>query len=195
MPTDLAELRRKADAFKAKHDHACRAVSEEGSRLTAAENRVAAAEEARTVIQHVAQAVQQNAHAKIASVVTCCLAGVFDDPYGFNLRFERRRGKTECDLKFTRGGEEFHPAEEGESFGGAVDVASLALRLSCLMLTRPRARRLLVMDEPCKNVNGKGNQSRVCEMVETLSRDMKVQMILVSDNWLRAGEVVRLGEG
>lgn len=187
----LEEHEARAASLSAKYDFALRAATEEATRLQAAEKRLAAITEARNRFQALAQSVQQTAHDKIAGVVTRCLQSA-GFPYEFLIKFERRRGKTECDLCFGMNGLSLDPREE--SSGGAVDVAALALRLCCLKLARPALRPLLVLDEPCKNVNGAANQERVCQLLETLSEEMGIQMLIVSDNWLRVGKVIRLGE-
>ena len=44
-----------------------------------------------------------------------------------------------------------------------------------------------------KNVNGEVYQSRVGELLETLAKEMDMQIIIISDDpWLEIGKVVRL---
>lgn len=188
----LEELRRRAASLTILYEGARRSVESEQERLREAESKLVALREAQRLVQMASQRVQESAHGKIASVVTRCLRAVMDDPYEFSLKFVQRRGRTECDLLFLRGGREYDSGG-GETSGLAMNVASFALRLACLMLARPKARRLLVLDEPMKDVNGRANQARVCELLETLSEEMEVQMIIVSDNWLKIGKIHRLG--
>ncbi len=155
-------------------------------------------EKARDVLQAVGQAVQQRVQDRVADVVTQCLKIVFTDPYQFVVCFERKRNKTEVRLLFTRDGNEFEAkaksSMEGGVEGGVIDVAAFALRLSCLMLGRPRPRRILIADEPFRFVDP-WNRPRVREMIEMLSEELKVQLILVShDPELQIGKVVELGE-
>lgn len=149
-------------------------------KLTAAEDLLFYAEEAQKSIQKVAQSVQQEAHDRIAGLVTRCLGAVFDEPYEFKIEFERKRGKTEAALKFVRDGLVLDDPMN-QAGGGVIDVASFALRLACLVLRRPQIRRLLVLDEPFKNIRGAEYRGRVRALLEALSREIGVQFILCVD--------------
>ena len=135
--------------------------------------------QARDILQHLAQAVQQQAHERISRVVSTCLAAVFDDPYEFVIQFERKRGKTEARLRFIRGELDADPLTA--SGGGFVDVAAFALRVACLVMRRPRVSRVVILDEPFRFVS-KEYQERVRGMLEQLSKDMDVQIVFVTHN-------------
>lgn len=151
---------------------------------------VKASGEALTICQGVAQTIQQKAHEGIASIVTRCLASVFDNPYEFKIVFEQKRSRTEARLIFVRDGREFHPM--GAAGGGAVDVAAFALRLSCMMLSRKATRRVLVLDEPFRFVSAR-YRKRVRLMLETLATELGVQIIMVThQKQLKAGTVITI---
>jgi len=146
--------------------------------------------QAQEVLQLLAQAVQQKAHERIAHVVSSCLSAVFDDPYEFHIEFERKRGRTEASLRFRRRGLEVDPLTA--SGGGVVDVAAFALRIACLVMHRPRLSRVLIMDEPFKFVSAQ-YQEGVRTMLEQISQEMKVQIVLVThDLNLATGKVLEL---
>lgn len=146
--------------------------------------------EAQKVAQLVAQTVQQQAHERISAIVTRCLAAVFDEPYRFQIHFEQKRGRTEARLTFERKGVEFDPMSA--TGGGVVDVAAFALRLAALMLSRPALRRVLILDEPFKAVSEKYRE-RVCAMLERLSEEMSVQIIMVTHQTeFETGKIIRL---
>jgi len=120
-------------------------VREEKRLLGEAKEQLLACQEAQGLIQHTAQDLQAKAHGQIASVVSRCLEAVFgEDAYEFRITFERKRGKTEARLSFIRNDNELDPKEA--SGGGAIDVAAFALRLACLLLSRPRQRLLIVVN-------------------------------------------------
>ena len=145
---------------------------------------------AQEVVQTLAQAIQQQVHEKIAEVVSSCLEAVFDDPYTFKIHFERSRGKTEARLVFQRRGLEIDPLTA--SGGGAVDIAAFALRLSCLVLHRPRLSQVLALDEPFRFVSA-GYQEKVRVMLEEISQRMGVQIVMVTHNTrYQTGKVVEL---
>jgi len=149
------------------------------------------AETAQELAQHVAQVIQQKAHDQIARVVSRCLSAVFDEPYEFRIHFERKRGRTEARLTFDRDGMEVDPMTA--SGGGVVDIASFALRLSCLILNKPPLRRAMVMDEPFRFVSEEF-RDRVKALLETLSEEMKTQFVMVTHiNELKMGKVIEIG--
>jgi DNA repair exonuclease SbcCD ATPase subunit len=164
--------------------------SERGE-LAESRGRVATLSEARGIAQEVAVQIQEEAHKKIASLVTRCLEAVFDDPYSFHIHFERVRGKTEARLVFERGGVELEGLDSVG--GGVIDVAAFALRLACLTLTRPRPRMALFLDEPFRFVSA-NYRPRVASLLETLSQELSLQVLLVThDADFRLGEVIHVG--
>ncbi len=167
--------------------------TEEQMNLCAAEDLLVDLQDAQEIAQNVAQTVQQQAHSRISRVVTSCLRTVFDgeDDYGFKIRFERKRGRTEAVLLLTKNGYEIEDVLDGDS-GGVVDIASFALRLACIVLSKPRLRKLVVLDEPFKFVS-KGYRDNVRRMLEGLAKDFGVQFIMVTHiDELEIGKVVRL---
>lgn len=157
---------------------------------TDAKTEVNDSEEAQILAQIVAQKVQEEAHNQIASVVTKCFEAVFDDPYTFEIIFEKKRGRTEASLIFKKDGLEFDPLTS--TGGGVVDVAAFALRLSCLMLSKPALRKILIMDEPFKFVSHEF-RNRIRILLETLSKDMGVQFIMVTHiDELKTGNVIEI---
>lgn len=189
MPS-LALLRREVDSKAADFRAATTTFERERKELIAAEDRVVDCEEAQKIAQLVAQTVQQQAHKRISSVVSRCLSIVFDEPYEFKIIFEQKRGRTEARLVFIKDEQEVDPMSA--SGGGVVDVASFALRLSCILLSKPAVRRLMVMDEPFKFVSA-SYQPRVRAMLEQLSEELKVQFVYVTHvELLKTGKVIEL---
>lgn len=187
----IRSLRKTVDARKQAYETARALHRTHVKELATAEDRLTVVDEALQVAQHVAETIQQHAHQRIASVVTRCLEAVFpDEPYEFQLTFERKRNRTECRLSFVRNGKEEDPT--GNSSGGVIDVATFALRLAALMLSRPPRRRLVVLDEPFKFVSAE-YRDNVRMMLEKLAADMGVQFIMITHiEELQTGEVVRL---
>ena len=187
---DLGSLRRNLDRSLADYRLASRQVEAEQGALSKAEERITSVAQAQQLVQQVAEQVQQQAHQQVASVVTRCLQAVGFD-YEFRIKFVRKRGKTEAELLFVRDDVEIDPTDAAG--GGAIDVASFALRLSCLMLSKPQRRRLLVLDEPFK-FTSKDFRPAVRELLLTLAKEMKIQFILVSHQpELMCGKVIEIG--
>ena len=133
------------------------------------------------------------AHKKIANVVSRCLETVFvgDDVYGFKIRFDRKRGRTEALLILTKNGHEVEDPLNADS-GGVVDVAAFALRTSCIVLAKPNLRKFLAMDEPFKFVSAE-YRSNVRMLLEGLSKDFKFQYLMVThEPAYHVGKVIEL---
>lgn len=142
------------------------------------------------IAQSVAQGIQEQAHEKIAGVVTNCLQLVFEKPYVFKMKFTRRRGRTEADLLFEKDGMEVDPLTA--SGGGVVDVAAFALRLSSIVLHKPTLRRTVLLDEPFKFVSEQ-YRAGVRKMLENLAKDFDMQFLMVTHiNELITGKVISI---
>lgn len=174
------------------YSHARTRLKEDRKAFRAAKADHEAAVEAQQVIQEIARRVQQQAHQKICGLVTRCLKAVYaDEAYEFSVVFHKKRGKTEAKFVFTRGGEEFDEPI-GEVGGGMIEVANFALRVAEIVMTGKR--RLIVDDEPLRNVHGRENRERLVELLPALCRELDFQMIFATGlEWLHpAGKVVEI---
>ncbi len=173
-----------------RHEHDVQQLEAQQQKVDTIEHEIVCLEEAMSVVTQIAETIQQRAHSRIASVVSTALDTVFDEPYEFNIRFERRRDRTEAHLEFVRDGEGVDPMTAAG--GGVVDVASFALRLACLVLQAPSLRRVLVLDEPFRFVSA-NYRSRLSSLLTGLSETMNVQFVMVTHiEELEIGKVVRL---
>lgn len=154
------------------HAHNLSTLQADKQRL---EQRLDHAAQARSFIQTVANEVQRNLETHISSVVTLALSTVIPDPIEFVVRFEQRRGRTECDLLFREQEENYRPLD-GSGFG-AVDVASSAMRFVFWSLKRNRPT--IIMDEPFRNVSPDLHE-KLSEMLQMISKDLGLQVIMVS---------------
>lgn len=162
----------------------------EAAAVKVAEQKVADTEKAQGIAQAVAQEVQEQAHKQVADMVTRCLRTVFDDPYTFQISFERLRGRTEAVLSFLRNGLTVDPMDA--SGGGVVDVAGFALRLSCLLLSRPPLRRFVILDEPFKFVSEQ-HWPRLRALLHSLAEELHIQFLIITHiQELQTGKVVSL---
>lgn len=135
-------------------------------------------EEAQVIIINVAKITQEELEYHIGELVTLALASVFDNPYQFGAEFVQRRNRTECDLFFLRNGARIDPLSA--SGGGAVDVASFALRMSLWSLANPRTRNTVIEDEPLKWLKGLDLPEKGAVMRKEISEKLGVQLICIS---------------
>lgn len=161
-----------------------------------ARSRLQDAEQAQGIIQAVAQGIQQQAHRRIAGIVTRCLETIFgEQAYQFKINFEQKRGKTEAQLIFERDGQAYADPTR-QIGGGVVDVAAFALRLACLVLSRPPVRKVLILDEPFSKIRGEQYRRRVRDLVESLAEELGIQFVINIDldvyPEFELGKVVRL---
>jgi len=189
---ELKELRRRLDRRRADHDHWRRQAKAERAARDAARSAAQNLAAAQEFIQRAAAAAQESAHRQVAAVVTRCLAAVFGaDAYAFEIRFHRRRGRTEAELVFVRDGKAVDPVDAAG--GGVLDVAAFALRLAALTLSRPRRRKLLVLDEPFRHLSSDFRPA-VRRLLELLAAETGTQIIMVTHSEaLACGTVVEVG--
>lgn len=148
-------------------------------------------EQAQVIAQQVAQTIQQQAHERIEGVVSKCLESVFGDSYGFKIEFERKRGRTQANLILLKDGHEIEDVLNADS-GGGIDVAALALRLSNIVLAKPALKRVIIMDEPFRNLD-LNNRESMRYLLEELATDFKVQFIIVThERAFQTGKVIKL---
>ncbi len=187
----LQQHRKRIDLSLTNYKYACDSLRMDEKTLREVKDKEKATLEAQEILQGIAKEVQQAAHTQISSVVTRCLEAVFgDEAYQFKIDFKQARGKTEARLLFVRDGEEIEPIDS--TGGGVIDVASFALRLSCLILSRPARRRVLIMDEPWKFLS-RDYQPLMRDMMEVLSEELGVQFIIVThSDLIKCGKVISL---
>lgn len=187
---DLEEEEKAVNSLASRLTTAKSNVAREETELERAAKTLTRTQDAQEILQHLAQAVQQQAHERIAEVVSSCLSAVFDHPYQFRIVFERKRGRTEAQLRFQRGDLDVDPLTA--SGGGMVDVAAFALRVACLMLHRPRLSKVIILDEPFRFVSSQ-YQEAVRTMLEELVKDLGLQIIMVTHNDnLATGKIVEV---
>lgn len=190
----FADLAERIESMQSQREHLRKKVEDEQREVRRALSHLRHARRAQRIIQKVAEELQNSTHQQISLVATRCLEIVFGKRYQLDILFEQKRGKTEARLSFRReDGLLLHPLKE--SSGGVADVASFALRLASVILSRPRGSRTIVLDEPMKNVRGDIYQTRVREMLEQIAEEMDLQFIINTDlELMRAGKVIKVGE-
>lgn len=135
--------------------------------------------EAQIIINAVSKTTQEEFSYRITEPVSLALAAVYEnDPYKMVAQFEiAGRGVSECKLGFERNGNVITPKEA--SGGGPIDIASYALRLGSLSLTKPKGRNILILDEPFKWVQ-RDKMELAGQMLKETSKKLGIQIIMIS---------------
>jgi len=171
----IQELRKRLDQSKASRQAVIVLLEKKEKELETTEQELLRLEKARKITQLVAKETQKKIEYHISNLVSRALASVFPDPYEFVLRFEERRNKIEADLLFKKNGKEADP--ESTAGGGALDIASFALRIAVWSI-KP-TRNIMILDEPGKYLS-RDLQPKFSEMIKQLSTGLKLQFLIVS---------------
>ncbi len=175
---NLTMSRKRVDSLLKDLDAAERDFKKEKRNYKLAKRELKTIKEAQTITQQIAQLIQQQAHERIEGVVSKCLEAIFGSEYGFKIDFQRKRGKTEAILLLLREGHEIEDAMNADS-GGVVEIAAFALRIACIVLSKPNIERILVMDEPFRNLDVDNRESVKTLLVE-VAEDFLFQFIIVT---------------
>lgn len=178
MKSKIRHLRQKLERKKGQRDQIEKSLERNRSKLQQLEEDLVHSKQAQTVIQEVAKTTQQELEYHLSDLVSLAMASVFPDPYKLKCDFVSRRGKIEVDMFFDKKENLIDPMTS--TGGGAVDVASLALRFSSWTLKNPRTRPIVIMDEPLKWLKGSDLPEKGSDVIKKISQKLNLQIIMVS---------------
>jgi len=141
-------------------------------------------EKAQAFIQRVAQDTQSQLKFQITEIVQLALDPCWPDEYVFSLEFEIKNNRTVAQLKFINNGNIVDPTEEDG--GGAVDVASFALRLATWSLGKTAP--IILVDEPFKMLSVDLSE-KIGDIMKELSTKLGVQFIMVTSHGLNMSDI------
>lgn len=174
----IADLRNHIERQKGKRDQISQSLSDLKQSLLEKKKELRRHEQAREIVKVVGLATQQQLQFHISNITSLALEAVFDNPYELVAEFVQRRNKTECDLYFQRDKDnQIDPLSA--SGGGAVDVASFALRIASWSMQRPKSRAVLILDEPFRYLST-DLLSRASLMLQEVSQKLGLQIIMVT---------------
>jgi DNA repair exonuclease SbcCD ATPase subunit len=141
------------------------------------------------IVKQVGLTTQKQLEYHLSEQVSLAMEAVFDDPYHLKVNFQEKRGKTEVELLFCRRDMEFPPI--GSAGGGAIDIASLALRIAYLSMRRDKKiRPFLLLDEPFSRLKGEDANKKALAIIQEISRNLKLQIIMVSDERIPREDII-----
>jgi len=173
--TRLAEFRKGIAEKSGERKYLSAQLKEKKLDLQVASQRLGQQVDARALIQRAVSLTQERLKYKLSNIVTQALSLIFDDPYEFKVEFVERRNSTECDLLFSRGGEDYDPLESAGH--GAADVASFTLRVSYWLLSSTAP--FILLDEPFRHLS-EDLQPAAAEMLRMLSKEFDLQFLIIS---------------
>ena len=182
MP-ELTQIRRRLEQEKGSFSMLRKKLHVYNDEISELEKKKQDIELARVLIREIGFKTQEQLQYHISDITSLALSAVFEDPYELKVAFVQRRDKMECDLTFTRAGVELDPLNS--SGYGAVDVASLALRVASWSMQRPRRRNTIILDEPLKYLS-EDMQVFAGKMIKELSDKLGIQFIIVTHEPLLA---------
>lgn len=177
METTLQDLKKKLDTIKGKKEQVELDLKRKQDSLKEDTKQLRYHEKAKEVIRAVGIETQKQLQYHISDITSLALSAVFDDPYTLEVEFIQRRNKTECDIFFVRNGNRVDPLSA--SGGGAVDVASFALRIASWSLQRPHTSNTIILDEPMRFVS-EDLKDKASQMIKEVSDRLGIQFIIVT---------------
>ena len=146
-------------------------------------------EKALEIVKYVGLNMQKQLEYHLSTQVSLAMEAIFDEPYKLKVNFIEKRGKTEVELLFVKRDLEFPPI--GSAGGGAIDIASLALRIAYWSMRQDtKVRPLLLLDEPFSRLKGEDANKRALAIVQEISQKLGLQIITVSDERMPREDII-----
>lgn len=175
----ISYLRNKLEQQKGKKEEVQNSVKVLRRKLKSEKSYLENLEKAASIIRIVGLETQQQLQFHISDITSLAMGGIFPDPYKVQLEFVEKRGKTECDILFDRNGNQVKPLDAVG--GGAVDVASFALRIASWSMAMRKTRNVILLDEPMRFLSS-AYQENASEMIKEVSQKLGIQFIIVTHN-------------
>ena len=187
--TDIQNLRSKLEKRKGQREQLKKTIDGLEHKIKMDQRDAIRHERALEIVKHVGLETQKQLEYHLSEQVSLAMEAVFDNPYQLKVDFQEKRGKTEVELLFTRDALEFPPI--GSAGGGAIDVASLALRIAYWSMRQDKkVRPLLLLDEPFSRLKGEEANRRALAIVQEISKKLGLQIIMVSDERVSRDDII-----
>ncbi len=186
---NLQTLRGKLENRKGQRDQLQHSIDDTKQKIKMNARDKTRHERALEIVKQVGLATQKQLEYHLSEQVSLAMEAVFDDPYKLKVDFQEKRGKTEVEILFTRRDLEFPPL--GNAGVGAVDIASLALRIAYWSMRQDKKiRPLLLLDEPFKHLKGTDANRRALAILQEISDKLGLQVIMVSDERVSREDII-----
>lgn len=173
----IKQYRNWIEQQKGKKELLEKSIVEKREELKISKKQVIRHEKAKIIAREIGMQMQQRLQYHISEITSLALEAVFDNPYKLSVTFVERRGKLECDLMFSKNGNEFDPLDS--TGGGAVDVASFALRIASWSLQSNKLQNVIILDEPLRFLS-EDYREKASAMIKELSVKLGIQFIIIT---------------
>jgi len=177
METTIQEIRNKLERLKGQKNQLLLDLASLRKFVKVETRELEKYEQAKEIIREVGLRTQEQLQFHISDITSLALQAVFPNPYTLELEFVNRRNKTECDIYFSREGNRIDPLSA--SGGGAVDIASFALRIASWSLQTPHSRSTIILDEPMRFVS-ESLRDKASAMIKEVSEKLGIQFIIIT---------------
>jgi DNA repair exonuclease SbcCD ATPase subunit len=185
----IQRLRKKLEYKKGQRDRTQQSIDRLEDEISFGKRMSHRHEMALEIVKQVGLTTQKQLEYHLSEQVSLAMEAVFDDPYHLKVNFQEKRGKTEVELLFCRRDMEFPPI--GSAGGGAIDIASLALRIAYLSMRRDKKiRPFLLLDEPFSRLKGEDANKKALAIIQEISRNLGLQIIMVSDERVPREDII-----
>lgn len=186
---DIQSLRLELERRKGKRDQLQRIAEDLKEEISLNKRQIIRHEKALEIVKRVGLMTQKQLEYHLTEQASLAMEAVFDDPYQLKVEFQEKRGKTEVEILFKRRDMEFPPI--GSAGGGAIDVASLALRIAYWAMRQDKKiRPLLLLDEPFSQLKGEEANRRALAIIQEISNQLGLQIIMVSDERISREDII-----
>lgn len=140
-----------------------------------------------TFLNTLAINLQESTISKIEEVLTAIYRFAFEttDSIVIQMDLKRKVPVASFLIKTLKGGKEVFLDPESQEGGGKVEVIALGLRVAGLILLSPQQERVLILDEPFRQLSSRStsqslNKQRAVQLLKQISEQYHIQMIIIS---------------
>jgi len=172
--TSLQLYRQKIDQAATRHSILTTERESLVEKLTTSTKTLQDSEVALAFVQKVAQSTQEQLAFRIRDQADIALESLFPGKYTLGMNFEVKHGQVAVELYLLNADGNMLSCTQSVG-GGVSDILAFALRLNCVLLSK--APRLVVLDEPFKNISA-DLQGQAGALLHMLSEQAGFQFLL-----------------
>lgn len=183
----LATLKEKRAALSTKLSTVNDQLTSAVSLYSTASDEVELLTKCSTFLSSLAMSLQETTLIKIEEILTAVYQFAFEtsDSIVIQLDLKRKVPVASFLIKTKKGGKDVLLNPENQEGGGKVEVIALGLRVAGLILLAPQQDRVLILDEPFRQLSSKStsqslNKQRAVQLLKSISEKYKIQMIIIS---------------